>query len=103
MLRWYLRHHKQDLLLQQPTALKALIHTGHLVTHPGQQVWFLHEQVAKPFGHTRYNRLGHFSFMKGGQVRDELKAANGYEGEDGAFKLNIENNLKKKQQMVVME
>ena len=41
--------------------------------------------------------------MKGGQVRDELKAANGYEGEDGAFKLNIENNLKKKQQMVVME
>ena len=40
---------------------------------------------------------------KGGQVRDELKAANGYEGEDGAFKLNIENNLKKKQQMVVME
>ena len=45
----------------------------------------------------------HFSFMKRGQVRDELKAANGYEGEDGAFKLNIENNLKKKQQMVVME
>ena len=41
--------------------------------------------------------------MKGGQVRDELKVANGYEGEDGAFKLNIENNLKKKQQMVVME
>ena len=41
--------------------------------------------------------------MKRGQVRDELKAANGYEGEDGAFKLNIENNLKKKQQMVVME
>ena len=41
--------------------------------------------------------------MKGGQVRDELKAANGYEGEDGAFKLNIENNLKKQQQMVVME
>ena len=40
---------------------------------------------------------------KGGQVRDELKAANGYEGEDGAFKLNIENNLKKQQQMVVME
>ena len=36
-------------------------------------------------------------------MRDELKAANGYEGEDGAFKLNIENNLKKQQQMVVME
>ena len=35
-------------------------------------------------------------------MRDELKAANGYEGEDGAYKLNIENNLKKKQQMVVM-
>ena len=35
-------------------------------------------------------------------MRDELKAANGYEREDGAYKLNIENNLKKKQQMVVM-